>query len=641
MISRASALRRALIVAFCIVAALVQARGAFAQTPQPEIGTKGFAHTWAFKAAPGPDAIYHLLADNYSLTADNAVVHERRLRLQVNSYVAINRNYGETRVIYDPTVDTLEVLHNRTVLPSGATVTAPENAIVDDLPPAANGNPLWSHLRRKIIVHTALEPGAIIELAYRITTKQEAAPWLELGEAMAAEAPIVERLVTIDVPANLKHAGGVTGPGDTSSWARPKIEVAGNRHQVSWRRTNVPALPDETGAPSRDEALPFVWLSTCDRFETAAAALARRVDATGAVPEGATAAVRKATESETDPELRLLAALESLTKAVTVSSLPPSLQHWQPATLARVWQAGLATPLEAAILEAKALESTGFTARPVLLASNPHRNVQAQPGLVGLDRALVRVKGPDGGWRLYDPAAPSRGGPIEATAARPMLVPGILGQEASAQAAPEAWLRAVTAVAEIAADGKINGKIALETRGAATAHAALLRDAARVGSDTARVLPDGKAKECKLSTLSRQNGALSAVLEAKLADKDKLGLVRLEIGGVPGGIDRELPTLTTAERIAPVLLPAPGRESVAVELTLPKGWKVAALPSAVKLENNVGSVEINASADNGVVKIMRRIELAKRIVEPADAAAVHALVVAWLNRSGRELILRP
>ena len=115
----------------------------------------------AFAAVPGPDAEYLLLQDRYVLESDGGIVHERTVRLKINSFVAMHRLYGESRVEFDPATTAIETLHNRTVLPNGRVVPAPENAVIDDLPPAAHRNPLWSRLGRRVFVHTALEPGAV------------------------------------------------------------------------------------------------------------------------------------------------------------------------------------------------------------------------------------------------------------------------------------------------------------------------------------------------------------------------------------------------------------------------------------------------------------------------------------------------
>ena len=185
-----------------IVAAGLAATAALAAPPPktavPPVPAK--TQPKAFLAVPGPDAEYLSLTDRYTLRSDGAVVHERRSRLQVNSYLAINRKYGETKVAYDPAVDAFEVLTNRTELPSGQAVEAPGNAVVDDQPASAQGDPLWSGLRRKVIVHTALEPGAVIEEAWRVTRGAAAAPWLEFAEATAFEPPVRVRTIEVDLP---------------------------------------------------------------------------------------------------------------------------------------------------------------------------------------------------------------------------------------------------------------------------------------------------------------------------------------------------------------------------------------------------------------------------------------------------------
>ena len=217
-------------------------------------------HRKAFDAVPGPDAEYLELVDRYTLRADGSVVHEHTSRLQVNSYLAINRGYGESKVDYDPAIESFEVVKNRTVLTSGRVVEAPTNAVVDDQPPAAKGNPLWSGLRRKIIVHTALEPGAVIEEAYRITLAAGAHPCLDVGEPLAAEAPIRERVVEWDVP---KDASQRVTASVSIFGLMPNVSGNADRAVWTWRRVGVPAIPEEPGATHRSEALPFLWASTC------------------------------------------------------------------------------------------------------------------------------------------------------------------------------------------------------------------------------------------------------------------------------------------------------------------------------------------------------------------------------------------
>lgn len=608
-----------------------------AATAPPAGGPRPAAAPKAFAAVSGPDAEYLSLIDRYTLRDDGAVVHERTARLQLNSYLAINRAYGETKVAYDPAIDTVEVLHNRTVVPSGATIVAPPNAVVDDQPYPAHGNPLWSGLRRKVIVHTALEPGAVVEVGYRVTRTAAASPWLEFAEPLALELPIKERVVVVDAPL----AGGPTVTTSTIKLA-PNQEIKGTRSVETFRYADVGAIPEEPGTPPRDEALPTLYVSRCGHLEIAAKELARRLEAAGPAPAGAVAVARAAADTETTWETRLLAALESVTKAIAVSRISPSLQHWQPRPMADVWGAGFATPLELATLEARVLEALGFKALPVLLGP-PGRNISATPGFSGFDKVALRVLAEDGKLRLYDPAEPTGGGPLEAGRAAPMIVPNRADLDAASPAPPQPWRRDLAINLELQAGGALAGTLALATSGSATPHAALVRDVSKVAAKLVPAfLTDGKAKDIRVTSLARTQAALSASIAGKASDKNAAGLVRIEIGGVPGGLEKELPPLPVADRHAPIALPAPGSERIELVLTVPKGWKAAALPLATKVDNMLGTVEVTAGQDaTGTIKVVRRCELVQRVAKADQARETRALVAAWNAPATRTLLLRP
>jgi hypothetical protein len=616
-----------------LLASLTFAAAGLAQ-PKPDAAPAGGARK-AFNAVPGPDAEYLLLSDRYTLREDGSVVHERRSRLQVNTYLAINRKCGESKVNYDPAIETFEVVTNRTVLPSGQVVEAPANAVVDDQPQAAEGNPLWSGLRRKIIVHTALEPGAVIEEAYRITLAAGASPWLDFGEPLAAEAPIRERVVEWDVPRSTRQR--VTALVSMTP-VMPTVSENADRAVWTWRRADVAAIPEEPGAPPRTEALPFLWVSTCG-WDEAAAELARRIEAAGPAPESAVAAARQAMAKETAWEARLLAAFAAITGSLNVSGITPPLQHWQIKPLAEVWRSGYATPLELAALEAGVLTAVGFSADIALLAP-PERDRKAAPGFAGFDRALLRVTGEDGTRRLYDPSEPAAGGPLEARIAGPLLVPRS-GFEAPPTSLPSR--RDLTIVAEVRADGSLSGSLALVATGAATPQAALVQEPGKLAEELAgAVVPGAKAKTQQITSLARLRATLEVNFDGKLPEKSDLGLVRFATPSVPGGIDKDLPPLPAAGRLAPIALPGPGSETVDVTLTLPGGWTVAALPPPAHASNSLGLVEITSTqGDEGNVHVVRRIELAERTANADQAAQVRDLLVAWLAPAGRELLLRP
>jgi hypothetical protein len=590
----------------------------------------------AFVAVPGPDAEYLSLADRYSLRADGAVVHERRSRLQVNSYLAINRKWGETKVGYDPAVDTFEVLANRTVLPSGQVVEAPGNAVVDDQPAGAERDPLWTGLRRKVIVHTALEPGAVIEEAWRVTRAATAAPWLELAEATAFEPPVRARAIEVDIPAGTPLRWQATG------WIQgePHRERAAGRDVWRWTFDNVPGFPPEPGAPPEP---PSIIASTCPGREALADDFTRRAGNVGEDPEGLVALARQVDAKNPGDEGRALAVLDAVAQAVAVAPITPSQQNWRPRPLAEVWRAAVATPLELAGLQAAALHAVGFSTASAAVAGNDERDVEKCPAMVGLDRVLVMVPWGGDGARFYDPAKPLEGGPLEATTSmRSVLAIRALDASPGTIAWKRANTRGANLALDVAPDGSLKGTIAFSATDGLTPHAALVRDPANFARELAALLPDGKVTNVRVTELRRDGVSLVADIEGKLPAKNTLGLVRWTLPDFPGGVETKLPPPPASGRVSPVALPAPCGQTLETVLALPKGWTVAAFPTTAKVSNDTGTVatEVQVLPD-GRLRLTRRIELRLPIVQATEAAQVRALLTAWLSPAGRELILRP
>jgi len=609
--------------------------------PAAEVSSPAAAR--AFSAVPGPDAEYLLLLDRYVLHPDGSAAHDRVLRLQVNSFMAIHRRLGETHFEFDPAVESIETLHHRTLLPDGAVIDAPAVATIDDLPPSALRNPLWSGLRRRIYIHTALEPGAVIELAFRIARPAGAFPWLELAEPLAAEVPIEERVVEIELPAGVtvRHDVSPRPDGGAPAWWKPEERRSDGRLTLTWRRADVPGVPEEPGAPSRDSFVPAVRASTCPHAAALADELAARITGAGPAPQDAVAAARDAIAKETAWEGRAARAFETLSAALAVTPMSPALQRWRPQPLAAVWRAGIATPLELAVFQAALLTDLGFAARPVLAGSRGH-HLSAPPSFVGFERALVQVKDPSGACRLYEPSGAGDGGPLEASIDAPLLVPAGVHPDAPATAVRGPWERTVTIVAELSDGGELSGSLSFSATGAAVPHAALVRDPHKIaGGIAAGVLPGGTAKDARVTALGRLAASFHFAIAGKLPEADALGLTEAILGAIASGVDAELPAPGPPARTTPIAMPGPGREIIEITLAVPASWRIAALPKAASLRNAAGEVLIACDTPaERTIRLVRRIAIAASEAPPAAAAEVAALVNAWRDPSSRSLILR-
>ena len=619
----------------------VAAAAAFAVQPQVVIkaAPEPANAPQAFVAPAGPDAEALLLADRYTLRADGAIVHEHSQRIKVNSSLAINRDFGESRIVWDPAVETFEVLYNRTVLPSGEIVPGPANAIVDELPPAVHRNPLWSALRRRVIVHTALEPGAIIEASWRVTHTASTPAGMIVAEPLASDFPVAERIVEVDVPAGTELlVPGASAAGDPAA----VCVTSGATRTCRWRLQGVTALGGEPGTPARVEIAPYALAAAGAPAVPgwARAELQRRWDAAGTAPSEAIATARKAAGAEPDRERAVLAALAALGDAVNVNAaLSASQTNWTINPLARVWSAGWASPLEMAALSAHVLVELGYDARPGLVLTGPQAD--RAPGLALHDRAVILVCLGDGDDRLYDPREPAADKPLERSLDRVHLVTTGDLVDLAPLAGP--WRRRLVASLTIDEKGGVKGELSLTAAGGATPHTALVRDPQKLAERLAGGLIEGaKVTSARTTRLERGAASLAASFEGTLPEKNARGLVAVTLVGVPGGVTDELPPLPGAGRLSPIALPGVGDEELEVRLTLPKGWTVAAPPASVRAANMLG--EVTASGDTGeagTIIVRRRVALAARHAPAADAAKVRELLVAWGSPASRVLLLRP
>ncbi len=623
-------------------AVLVLLLASAAPAAQPRVVTKAEPPSArlpkAFVAPAGPDAEALLLVDRWVLRPDGAVVHEHTQRIRVNSSLAINRDFGESRVVWDPTVETFEVLHNRTVRPSGEVVPGPANAIVDELPPAVHRNPLWSGLRRKVIVHTALEPGAVIEASWRVTRASSAAAGMTVAEPLAFAFPVANRLVEVEAPGGVELLVPPAAAGEPSA----ACSTAGAVRTCRWTLEGVAALPGEPGAPARVEMEPYALAAAGAPAASgwAAAELQRRWDAAGPAPAGALDAARTAAGKEPDRERALLAALAALGDAVNVSgALPASHTGWAIRPLGSVWAAGWASPLDMASLAARVLSGIGFEARPGLVLAGPQAG--RAPGFALHEKAVLLVRFGEGDERLYDPADFAAERPLERSLPRAHLV--VPGARVDLDKLAGPWRRRLAATLTVDEKGAVKGELALATAGGATPHAALVRDAQKLAERLAAgLLEAAKVTGARTTRLERGEASLAVSFEGTLPEKNARGLHALTLAGVPGGVSEELPPIPGSGRLSPIALPGPGIEELEVTLAVPKGWTVAAPPSPAKVANALGEVAVAAeSGDGGRVVVRRRLSLAGRGAPAAEGSEVRDLLVAWASPASRALLLRP
>lgn len=317
-------------------------------------------------ALPATDARFLNMEIGYRLNNDGSWVMEYQHQVRLDTYLAVNRVFGETFIVTNPAFQKLEILKAETTMADGRKVTAPENAFNEVLPFAAHGFADFSSLREMVITHTGLERGAVIDLRYRIHTQPGFFRCFSGREALVRDFPVEKYKLEIIMPADRVLHFQVFG-------CEPVRTVT---DEGGMRRYTFLVAPGQTAnhealAPTQSD--PFIVFSADSEWPKA---LELKADA--ALLPAALAAKVKKLEAQFPARPDLLAALQKVV-AVEIQNcgLGSETTGWQPRPLERVFAGNYATRLEKALLLRALLKEAGFSAELLGVAAGPSFAVNA------------------------------------------------------------------------------------------------------------------------------------------------------------------------------------------------------------------------------------------------------------------------
>ena len=131
---------------------------------------------------------------NIKIDAEGRVTRHVEQRIQLNTFRTL-RSMGEWFHVYNPQLEELNIIQSVTVQPDGTRVPMPDNAMLDQTPYAVQNAPDFSGIRERMVSHTGLEPGCVVEFAYE--TRDLVPHRMIVVEPMGGYVPIRNKLVTI------------------------------------------------------------------------------------------------------------------------------------------------------------------------------------------------------------------------------------------------------------------------------------------------------------------------------------------------------------------------------------------------------------------------------------------------------------
>jgi len=636
--------------------------------------------------AAEPDAVFERWEQAWTLRPDGGQVYHEIRHVRLTDERAYDE-FADPRITFNADTDTVEVLVARTRRPDGTYVALPDYADLEVGPDATAGWPAFAALRQRVLVMSGVEPGCIVELEYRVTTRPGARPFLAADVRLDHRYPIRQRVVRVTTPPDAEFACFLRRP------AAPAEHESdpGRRGGGLWAYRDLPAACEEPQAPPWQVRSPRIAFSTAGpgprRWEQQRLA---RIEAAATIDNEVRRLAHEWTAGHS-PADRLRALHAKLAPAFTVVEFDPA---WRPETLRpapEVLRSSYGTPEEAAALLLALGRAAGLPVRPALVVSAdlwndsapqdawvlhaavgivpdemapppterdgpPGRRVAVAAGAAGATAEprtwhfdarselwdvqhgrltgqplLMRVRILPGGAPPHDPRSP------EVLALRPADVP----------ADAVATHRALRLNLVLKDDGTFDGDVGLSARGALLATEPLRTADAqrgRVGEWVARMLPGAQVDSVSVARLS--DGTFEATAKVHSSNPlRKLGDLRCLTLTAEAGTPAEVPLpLAHDRRCADVWLAGPFAEQLTLTLELPAGWEPVTVPPDLRRAGGDAapwSVEQWTTRDGPRWTLTRRVWIDTHHLAAGAWGPLRASLNALRSEAGRTLLVRP
>jgi hypothetical protein len=296
------------------------------------------------------------------------------------------------------------------------------------------------------------------------------------------------------------------------------------------------------------------------------------------------------------------------------------------------------------------LRSEGFEAEPVLVSRRDDASVEL-PSLLAFDEFRVSCRGPeaDPDERLFehevlmDPRRLAHGMFDDDLAGHLALRPSRTSDPVGT--IPEGVANGVRVDLRLELDDehRLGGDLSIEVAGASNPYLDLREDSGGWGqARLASLLPGAEISEVRPTLLSEERSVFKGTTAKPAALETGEGhpFLLFDVPDAPGGLAGLHIPIAPAARKTPIRLPRIGAEEVDVEIALPDGVEVVALPKARSIRNSAGRLEALAEVRDGAVRLRRRLTLTSRQVPPEAYPGLRELFVAWNDSGARRVVFR-
>lgn len=592
--------------------------------------------SFAFATTGDADAVFLNITKEYTLNQDGSIEFRYSHKVKLLTYLAVNRYFGETFIVYNPEFQKLTVSKSVTTMADGKKVSSPENAYNEVLPRFVAGAPAYQHLCEMVVTHTGLERGCVIDLEYQITNKPGFVPYLMAEEIFATHSPIEEMNIVIRVPQDTNLAYQLL-----NGLVQPQVIAEGQLQRYEWIMRDIPILRNEPNHQSSAEFAPRLVFSTCPSWAELCKFVEERSQDKLTLGDKACSWVDKALESIVDGKAKMLELRKIIAEQVGTVGCDPAYLGYRLLAANTTFNNNYGHSWDKALLLTAALCKAGFMAHLAILSRYEQLAVSA-PSLQQFDQAWVAVEGFGDDLFFMNPAGEQKMRAEFSYGGYTFLIPEKGEQPLVVPAAHYATCnrQQVSANLSMSQEFKLSGKVQLKTSGYFHPGFDLMEGQEGFVKNKLKMFGKGEVTDITVTELGETKGSFNAKYEATKALEEKEGFLTWSIPTIPGSFDDLHITVALSKRFTPLQLPTPLSESIDLTVELPPNLEIIAMPSAMEIESNVGMLTIKADVNDGKLCVHRELVISQKTISPMDYPDFRAMIVEWQAADTREVIFK-
>ena len=583
-----------------------------------------------------PDAVIELWEQHWTLNEDGSTVYHDKQHVRLNNDRAYHE-FVDPRITYNVDTDELEIINAQVKRADGTYRELPDYSHVEVSPDATAGWPAFAGIRQHLIVMSGVEPGCLVELEYKITSKPGTRPYLAADVRLDHHYPVLERKVGVETPENVD--------------AQIVFKDISETKTVSHTGSNSWTLKDLPGLPNEPQAEP--WQTRCPRFtfSTAGSAevwLRNTLDRLNAAADDSPLIAKLAgewTKDQFQPADKLRAIQEKLAASFNFVEFNPT---WRPAkfrSASETLHSNHGMPEEVTAVFLSLARAAGIPARLGFMTDYSICRDDAPQRLFVAAYVLLLDSG--GTTEIWD-AHRGRIMRDDHWAGHALLSI----KDGKIQRTPlPAWTDAdesrcnVGGTITLAEDGTFTGKMSLRTTGLFVSPENLRSSDAQKGRVTAlvhHVLPKAEVENFNVTMLGGGEFAVEAQIKSSEPEK-KVGesywLTLAQDGPFMANVS--LP-LAYSTRTNPVRLTGAFDERIELTIEWPEDWNVEARPRNLEsATGDWGQVEQQVTLDGNRLTFTRHTRVTKRQLSADSFLELREPLNTLRTEAARTVVLMP